>query len=762
MGIKFAAALGGINFNGLHITTDTLPKYQDKIKRELADKEGMIETYFNGKTMLVTWGWGHFGTLKDIKDYNPEWDKWDKISLPFFPKKFECKRRENKNPNKEMRDFFNKRNDTQFRRVRELFNRNDCEYIINATDWGREGELIFAYTYDLTGTNKPYFRLRNNAKTEKQIQKDFCNLVSAKENLPYVYAARSRSIADWIIGINLTIGATRYLSKDNSCLYMGRVLTPTLNLIVSREEEIINFVEKTTYTIDGLFEKNGEYKGRIILEENFEKKEDAEKLASMLAGEKTAKMESFTQKNSKKYPPLLYNTTTIQVDANKIYGFTLDKTLKILQSLYEAGYTTYPRVDSEYLTEDKVQEIPELLRSIYSYKNYGSILPPSKMQYPKKYFDNSKVEDHDAIIITGIMPKNLSEDQDKIYDLIIRRMAMASCEPAEIQKTEIITSVDSPANNEIYRFKTSNSVVTSPGFTLAEVTYKKNDNENSLPSGLKEGQIVNVKGFAPIEQISKPPVRFTDGTLIQAMENCARKVDDETFKDYLKRSKGIGRPSTRASIIERLISSGFVVRKGKTLSPTSSGINTIHAIPIEDIKSPVLTAKWEQSLDEIEHKSPSDSVKEMLVFIDDIKRTTNTWIKEMDRNKIAKEPREVTLLNAICPCCGQEMVVGRNYYFCKDHDDCGFMFAKNISGKAISKSNAEKLCKTGETNIISGFKSKSGKPFSAKLKLEDKYKCTNCGKVQSKGSGSCYACHSPIEKDDNLIISFEFQNNKKR
>lgn len=754
MGIKFAAALGGFNYNGTHINTENLSQYQDDIKKNLSSKNGYISTKYEGKEYKITWGWGHFGTLKDIKDYEPEYDKWYKIPLPYIPTKFESKRRLNNNPDPKAREHFRKRDDRQFDLVKRIFNDPSTEFIINATDWEREGELIFAYVYDLTGTTKPYLRLRNNAKTEKQIREDFSHLVNSTENYPFVLAARARSIADWVIGMNLTIAATLYLSKDRGLLNVGRVFTPTLALIVNRENEIRNFKPETTYGVTAEFTlaDGNKYTGVLQQEENFKKKELAEGLIKDLS--KNGVITSVEKKLEKKNPPLLYDTTALQVDANNYYGFTLDQTLKIAQSLYEHGFITYPRVDSTYLTEDKKLEVPLLLEAIID-SRFPQYKGRVKTNMPDRYFNDSKVSGHDAIIITDLTPSGLDEKQEKIYDLICRRMLMTVCPSMEVQKTVVTTNVGEE------EFRTNGTILKQMGFMALNVK-QRTVNNSELPSNIEEK--ANVTGeYSVFDQTSTPPIRYTEATLITAMKNCGRKMEDETAREYLKKSEGIGRPSTRASIMERLINMSFVERKKNTIYPTEKGMSAIASITIEDIKSPILTAKWEQDLDEIENSTPKECVSKLKAFLLSINQKATEWCNEMEKNKVTQISTNNVEMDVNCPVCGKKMLNFKDGYVCSGYKEgCAFRVPKKFIGKNISEAVLKELVTKGKTKEISGFKSKSGNSFPAMLKLVKAHECISCGAVQSNNPAGCYKCGGKLkESETQLTIGLEFSEKKR-
>lgn len=734
MGIRYAAALGGINYNGVLITTDNLSDYMQDVKKNLADKQGYLETVYEGKKYIITWGWGHFGTLKDVRDYDNSLDKWSKIPLPFIPQKYEVKRIENKN------EFFKKRDDKQFALVKKIFNSDKCELIINATDWEREGELIFAYVYDLTQTKKPYYRLRNTAKTETEIRKAFRNLVDSRTNYPYVLSARARGIADWAVGINMTIAGTRYLSRDRSLLNIGRVLTPTLNLVVERENEIRNFVEETNYGIEATFTlKSGEqYTGKLD-DDLFKTKEEADRFMASLSSNGT--IESVEAKKERKRPPLLHNTNTLQIEANEKFGYTLEETLNIAQKLYENGYLTYPRVDSQYLTEDKKSDIPKLLGQLVTSKPYMAYSQCSSI--PDRYFDNSKVDGHDAIIITDTLPKSLTREQYNVYDLVAKRMLMAASPDAIIEKTVIITDVDSS------KFKSNGTRYIEKGW----MDLMDSQKEDAVLPNANQGEVVSGE-YAVYEQTSKPPKRFTEASLVKAMENCGKRVEDEEAKEYLKRSKGIGRPATRAALVERLISTNYIERKKKTLVPTDKGMQAIQDITIDEIKSPLLTADWERALDVIELSNPTESVQELKKFIDSIHTTIEKWCNEMRNNQV--EQTGGNDLGIECPSCGMPIVEGKDNYYCLGYKNgCVFSIPKKLSGKTISKTNVKALVKDGHSPIIKGFKGKSGKVFDARLKLVPACKCTSCGAKQAMAD-KCYKCGSPVEPVTGQLTKFDF------
>ncbi|MBR5355556.1 MAG: topoisomerase C-terminal repeat-containing protein, partial [Lachnospiraceae bacterium] len=438
---------------------------------------------------------------------------------------------------------------------------------------------------------------------------------------------------------------------------------------------------------------------------------------------------------------------SLQVEANEVYGFTLKETGAIAQSLYEKGFTTYPRVDSQYLTEDKKSEMEAIMIKISRLPEYQGKFAPKNL--PDRYFNNKKVDGHDAIITTDEMPSSLTEDEKKIYDLIVRRMIMAISNPAVAEKTTVITQSTDTETGEIVEFKTHGTKYLDKGFLVFKPG-KHKEEAPPLSPVIKEGLDPNGV-YSVYTQVSKPPQRYTDASLVKAMENCGKKMEDEKAKEFLKKSKGIGRPATRDSVVERLINARFVERSNKSLKPTESGINAIRKITIDDIKSPTLTAAWEEQLDTIEQSNKADSLKEFATFIKDIKTTTAKWCEETEAHKVVQKRKSNKYDTGLtCPLCGGTVLRGTDSYYCSNYKEkgCKFQVKYEISSKKISEAVLTQLVEKGRTNILKGFKSKAGSTFNARLTLQDALICNKCNAIQS-GNETCYKCGGELSRDSN-------------
>ncbi len=723
MGIKFAAALGGISYNGNLITMAKLSSCASDIKK-MANKQGYLQTSYNGFEYVVTWGWGHFGTLKHAHDYNPDYKLWSKMPLPFLPTKYEIKRVTNPN------DYFRNRDDRQFKIVESLFNSDKCEYIINATDYEREGELIYSYLYQLCNCKKPYTRVKFNKQTEQEIRKAFTSLIPSKDVKSREDAGRCRAVADWAIGINLTAAATLNLSPDRNVLSVGRVITPTLNLIVEREKEILGFSTAKFYSVEGTFINNsGEsYTGKHP-EQKMESEENAIRVISSLPP--TGTIETFDKEQKKSYAPKPYSLSALQKAANAKYGFTAKETLDIAQKLYEGGsdggYITYPRTDSEYITSDMKAEMEGLIKKLGTLQQYKSYVncAPLPIRVPGVYFDDSKVDGHPAILTTEVIPseKDLDENQRKIYDLIAKSVIRLAYPPLIVESATLETEVGNTL------FKTTGSTVIDPGWSIVDAEKKV---ENNLPKTIDIGDVVSCS-FKVTEGKTEPPKRYTDASLLDAMEKCGKKMEDVEIKKVLTKIKGIGRPSTRDSIIEKLLQYKYVTRTKKVLQPTPLGMQLMEKLNLPELKSPELTAKWEMELDEIEKGNLKP-----VPFIREIENQTRKWCEEIRKSKSisAKPADEVSKWK--CPKCGKLLNSLKYGYKCTD--ECGFTLNAIISEKKLKDSEIQDLLTKKRTGYIKGFKSKDGNTYGAYLVLNKDFKV---GKT-IESLYRCPVCEKPL------------------
>lgn len=691
VGNKIAAVLDCITLkNGKKITFKDL-KANEKVVKAQQAKDGFLKINYLGEECYVTWGYGHLCELKQAADYDSDYKNWAKMPMPFIPTNYELKVKDNvKQQYKIVKDFFAK-----------------SSMIINATDDDREGDLIFDYVYRTTRCKKPFKRVHMASQTEEGIKDAFAHLLNSSDVKNRTDAGNGRSDADAIVGWNITAKMTLQNGGKNILSY-GRVQTPTLNILVKREKEILNFKKSKYYTINAEFEtlNKEKYKG-IHSKKKFDKKEDAEDVIRKIGNEKGI-VKDINKTKSFRAAPDLFNLSALQMEANSKYGFTLAKTLDIAQKLYEAGYTTYPRTNSRFLTEDMEPTINIVLNELNKDPNYSKYINgrPRTINF-NKYFNNKKVTSHYAIIPTKNVPTNLSSDHQKIYDLIAKSVIMMIYGPAEIEKTQLTTDV----KGEL--FESTGTVILKQGWLEVDPCL----NEDVLPD-LNNGDIVSGK-YSLEEKETKPPKRYTDKTLVSAMISAGKDLEDDELKKILSSGEGggIGTEATRAAIVETLIGRGYVERNGKNIVATSKGIAAIDALPIEDIKSAELTAKWEQRLKNIE-----DGKESLTSFLKDIELQTKIWVDEIGSSVNKNSVSQSANVIGTCPQCGKNIVKTKWGYGCLGYKEgCKFGIGE-IAGKKLTESQVKQLLTKGVTNQISGFKSKSGKLFNAKLKLTDEYK----------------------------------------
>ena len=610
--------------------------------------------YFEGNGYQVTWTFGHLCALLDPQEYTDQWKAWSLGSLPMIPPRFSIKVSGDEGVHK------------QFNVIKNLIAQAD--EVINCGDAGQEGELIQRWVYQQAGCKCPVKRLWVNSLTEEAIREGFKQLKDQSEYQHLYEAGLMRAIGDWLLGMNATRAYTlRYaqgVGRNRQVLSVGRVQTPTLALVVKRQAEIEHFVPrtywelKTTYR-DTLFNaqlpaEEGEY--AITSEEQGQALVDSIKDLPLV-------ITSVEKKKGLEYAPKLYDLTSLQVDCNKKYSFSADQTLQLIQSLYEKRVTTYPRVDTTYLSDDIYPKVPSTLAGIKDYfpqvapllglkadgkKGAGS-LPKSK-----KVFDNKKVTDHHAIIPTGQRPEGLSADEKKVYDLVALHFIAVFYPECEVSKTTVLAKA-----GEI-DFKVTGREVLNPGWRVVFENDRSqgelndengdaslNDETKSLPafvqgeSGLHEPLLK--------EKTTTPPQYYTEATLLRAMETAGKTVADEELRDAMKEN-GIGRPSTRAAIIEKLYQRKYIAKQGKSLRATETGINLIHTIISPLLKSAELTGLWEKKLREIERGEYTPQQ-----FLDELKEMTSGVVMDVKTNKAGM----------LCPVCRQGLIIrGNTRYGC--------------------------------------------------------------------------------------------------
>ena len=536
------------------------------------------EGFFEGNGYWVTWTFGHLCSLKEPEDYNPNWKQWRMEDLPIAPESFGIK---------VMADEGVQR---QFKVIQSLV--SQCSEVINCGDAGQEGELIQRWVLHLSGCKVPVKRLWISSLTDEAIREGFTKLKDAKEFDNLFAAGNSRAIGDWMLGINGTRLYTKKYGQAKMTLSVGRVQTPTLAMIVHRQLEINAFQSEEYWELKTKY-RDTEFLCQI---DRLKSEERAQKGLAYLK-EKPFTITSFEQKEGKEGNPRLYDLTSLQVDGNKRYAFSADETLKHVQNLYEKKLVTYPRVDTTYLSEDLHPKIPNTLRGLRDYTRFTASLLENPIPKSKSIFDNTKVTDHHAIIPTGISPSGISPDEQKIYDLIARRFIAVFYPECKVSNTTVLGQVDQ------LHFKATGKQILAKGWRivyedLETKTSKKEESEEKVLPLFTEGESGEHEPFIHKGKTS-PPKPYTEATLLRAMETAGKLVEDEEMRELMKEN-GIGRPSTRSSIIETLFKRRYIEKKKKNLIPTDTGIQLIQTIKNDLLKSPELTGQWEHKLRQME------------------------------------------------------------------------------------------------------------------------------------------------------------------
>lgn len=655
------------------------------VAREIAEVLGATEKkngYIEGNGYQVTWTFGHLCTLKEPHDYTPDWKRWSLSSLPMVPPRFGIKL------------ISNPTYEQQFKIIEGLMQK--AEMIINCGDAGQEGELIQRWVMQKAGAKCPVYRLWISSLTEEAIREGFQKLKEQAEFNRLYEAGLSRAIGDWLLGMNATRLYTLRYGQNKQVLSIGRVQTPTLALIVNRQEEIENFKPEPYWELKTVYRDVtfSATKGK------FTQKEEGEKFLE------TVRTSDFTvtdvsTKKGKEYAPRLFDLTSLQVECNKKYAFTADDTLKLIQSLYEKKVTTYPRVDTTFLSDDIYPKVPNTLNGLVDYSELVAPLKGIKLPKSKRVFDNSKVTDHHAIIPTGVPARNLSDNERKVYDLVARRFIAAFYPDCEISTTTVFGKV------EKVEFKVTGKQILKPGWRVVfgadqkdpDADPNQQDEEKVLPDF-----VIGESGpHQPLlkETWTTPPKPYTEATLLRAMETAGKLVDNDELRDALKEN-GIGRPSTRAAIIETLFKRNYIRKERKSLFPTATGTELIHVIQEELLKSAELTGLWEKKLRQIEKGS-----YEARTFLEELKQMVNQIVinvlsdqsgrsitieqkkaeeekpkkskatsasKEAGEKKPRKPRKKAVPAPAICPICHKGTLLrGKTAYGCSEYKNgCTF------------------------------------------------------------------------------------------
>lgn len=733
MGVKIAAALDCIHLNnGTDVNFSELNRYDEEIKKQRI-RDGLFNITYAGEETIITWGIGHMVGLKQAYDYDESYKKWENLPLPYIPEEYGTK--------------ITTPNTAQFCRIKNLFYAADK--IICATDDDREGDLIFAYIYDFINCHTPYERALFNKQSQAEFIKAFSpeNLVPSWKRQPVIDAGKARSAGDFIVGAGPTV-AMSLKFDGNGTLSVGRVQTAVLNMICEREHEIKNFKPKNYWVIKADFIcPNGNKYSAEHITKRFDILIAAKEIFNKISDKKEAVISSIEKKDVKKGKPNLYSLATLQMEANKRYGFSLEYTLKIAQSLYDKGYTTYPRTENLFLPEDMMDEMDDVIDILSNNPNYSQYFPDRSEwvdYHTKKYFDNKKVGSHYAIVTTKSMPAQLSKNESLIYDLIAKSVITMIYPDAVLSTTSIETNVDGE------KFITKGTTIKNAGYMAVTGIPK----EQLLPD-LGMGDIVAVKQIFIQPKKTEPPKRYTGASLLVAMINCGKTLEDEELKEIMSKGpdgkpRGLGRPSSQASIVKTLEDRGYIEEQKKSIVPTKKGLTLIAVCPVEDLKSPVMTAKWEKRLDDIE--DGKDTYED---FMNDLENAVRKWTEDiMNTNKTFNNTNNSSG-NYYCPICRKKMKKVFWGYICsgndpeKGEDSCPFRISDIIAKKKIPDKEMINLLTKGKTSLIKGFTAKSGNKFDAYLVVdrekkgiafefednspkETNLKCLLCGKTLNK------------------------------
>jgi DNA topoisomerase III len=704
------------------------PSVAQDIVRALTPTAGKFEKhdeYFEGEHHLVTSAVGHLLEIKAPEEFDVKRGKWSFANLPVIPPHFDL------NPIDKSKGRLNA--------IVKLVKRKDVTELINACDAGREGELIFRLIQQHSKSKHPVKRLWLQSMTPAAIREGFENLRSDKELLGLAEAARSRSEADWLVGINGTRAMTAFNSRDGGFFLttVGRVQTPTLSIVVEREEKIRKHVSRDYWEIKATFgAQAGEYEGKWFdpkWKKNADDAEqradrvwnanDAQAIADAARGQPATVTEE--SKPSTQSAPGLYDLTTLQREANSRFGFSAKTTLSIAQALYEKHKAlTYPRTDSKHLPEDYVAVVKNTMEMIATEDMPGPLkalathakkaIKEGYVKPNKRIFDNAKVSDHFAIIPTLIAPKSLTEVEAKLYDMVVKRFLAVFFPPAEFQVTTRISVVN--VEGQGHSFQTNGKVMVKPGWLAVYGREAQEDDANLV--AVEKGEQVRTESVDVNALKTKPPARYTEATLLSAMEGAGKLIDDEEFREAMQ-EKGLGTPATRAAIIEGLLMEKYIYRDGRELIPTAKAFQLttlLRGLGVEDLTKPELTGNWEFQLSEMEkgHLSRETFMAEIAAMTQRIVAKA----KEYDRDTI---PGDYATLKTPCPHCGG--VVKENYrrFTCTgksgDGEGCGFSIGKIPGGRSFELNEVEEFLANKKIGPLEGFRSKAGWPFTAELKL---------------------------------------------
>ncbi len=694
------------------------------VARDIARALGSFrraQGYLESPDTIVTWAVGHLVELAEPEDYDPRYRVWRLEDLPILPSVFR------------LRPIARTR--AQLEVIRRLLARPDVRVVVNACDAGREGELIFRYLMEAAAPPRPLEvrRLWLSALTEEAIREGFGRLRDGAELDRLAAAARCRSQGDWMVGINATRGMTR---RAGTLVSVGRVQTPTLALLVQREQAIESFVPRAYWVVEANFEPVAEparaYRGRWFDPASGEDRVWDEAHAAALVGRvrgAAGSVERVEQEEGAEPPPLLFDLTQLQREMNRRHGFTAQKTLRLAQELYERDKAiTYPRTDSRFLPGSLVPVVYRVMRALAeasqpAYREVAGVLLETKLAFTGRVLNDKKVTDHHAIIPTPRRPPDLTGDKALVYDAIVRRFMAVFLPAARWRKTTVLTRVA----GELFRSR--GRVLLEHGWLRVEPPAPGRGNAgpgedaedaDTVVPPLEPGEPVTAADAAATRRETRPPPRHTEASLLYLMETAGNLVEDEALRDLMK-DHGLGTPATRAAIIERLVEVGYVERRGKVLVPTEKGRELIKVLPARELVSPELTGRWEKRLRDVER-----GAEEAERFLGDLRAFAARVVVEIKAMAAESLVERMRAPLGACPRCGRGQVVeNRMAYGCdrwKDPiDPCGFKIWKVIASRRIDRRTARRLIEGRATGRLGGFRSRNGKPFAAALRLNDQY-----------------------------------------
>lgn len=666
--------------------------------------------YYEGNGYQVTWTFGHLCTLKEPHDYKDHWKYWKLEDLPIVPDNFGIKLIENKGVEK------------QFNTISKLV--QGCTEVINCGDAGQEGELIQRWVLLKAKCKVPIKRLWISSLTEEAIKEGFEKLQDSSKYDNLYSAGSARAIGDWMLGINGTRLFTKKFGQGKSTLSIGRVQTPTLAMIVEKQKEINAFVSYDYWELKTHY-KSTEFNCQI---DRLKSEDKAKKGLAYITG-KDFEITSFEQKEGKEGNPRLYDLTSLQVDGNKKFGFSAEDTLKLIQGLYEKKVVTYPRVDTTYLTEDLHPKIPNILRGLKYYARYTEPIINQPIEKSPTIFNDKKVTDHHAIIPTGIVPSGITPAEQQVYDLIARRFIAVFYPPCIVSNTAVIGKV------EELEFKATGKQILEQGWREIYVGQKedKDPKGESIMPHFTEGEKGPHEPFIHQGKTS-PPKAYTEATLLRAMESAGKQIDDEEMRELMK-DNGIGRPSTRANIIETLFRRQYIEKKRKNILATPTGMALIDTIQNELLKSAELTGDWERKLRQIEKGEYDIDVFKQELFLmvreltDEVIFNTSrpvSFFQEPEKVKKTSKPRvkkDINFGEITCPKCkNSKLIKGKTAIGCLNFKVCDFKVPFELMGKKLSENQLKDLVSKSKTSLIKGITNPSDKQsIQGKFLLDDTF-----------------------------------------